>query len=132
MSMTDPIADMLTRIRNACKAKHKHVNVPSSKLKKEIARILHGNRYIANFVEVEDRKQNLLRIYLKYDKQNRSLISGIERISKPGLRIYVKEEDLRLFSKKLGITILSTSRGILTDQEARKVKIGGEAICRVW
>lgn len=130
--MTDPIADMLTRIRNACKAKHKHVNVPSSKLKKEIARILHGNRYIANFVEVEDRKQNLLRIYLKYDKQNRSLISGIERISKPGLRIYVKEEDLRLFSKKLGITILSTSRGILTDQEARKVKIGGEAICRVW
>lgn len=130
--MTDPIADMLTRIRNACKAKHKHVNVPSSKLKKEIARILHGNRYIANFVEVEDRKQNLLRIYLKYDKQNRSLISGIERMSKPGLRIYVKEEDLRLFSKKLGITILSTSRGILTDQEARKVKIGGEAICRVW
>ncbi len=130
--MTDPIADMLTRIRNACKAKHKHVNVPSSKLKKEIARILHENRYIANFVEVEDRKQNLLRIYLKYDKQNRSLISGIERISKPGLRIYVKEEDLRLFSKKLGITILSTSRGILTDQEARKVKIGGEAICRVW
>lgn len=130
--MTDPIADMLTRIRNACKAKHKHVNVPSSKLKKEIARILHGNRYVANFVEVEDRKQNLLRIYLKYDKQNRSLISGIERISKPGLRIYVKEEDLRLFSKKLGITILSTSRGILTDQEARKVKIGGEAICRVW
>ena len=132
MSMTDPIADMLTRIRNACQAKHKHVNVPSSKLKKEIARILHENRYIANFVEVEDRKQNLLRIYLKYDKQNRSLISGIERISKPGLRIYVKEEDLRLFSKKLGITILSTSRGILTDQEARKVKIGGEAICRVW
>lgn len=132
MSMTDPIADMLTRIRNACKAKHKHVNVPSSKLKKEITRILHGNRYIANFVEVEDRKQNLLRIYLKYDKQNRSLISGIERISKPGLRIYVKEEDLRLFSKKLGITILSTSQGILTDQEARKVKIGGEAICRVW
>jgi len=132
VSMTDPIADMLTRIRNACQAKHKHVNVPSSKLKKEIARILHGNRYIANFVEVEDRKQNLLRIYLKYDKQNRSLISGIERISKPGLRIYVKEEDLRLFSKKLGITILSTSRGILTDQEARKVKIGGEAICRVW
>jgi len=130
--MTDPIADMLTRIRNACQAKHKHVNVPSSKLKKEIARILHENRYIANFVEVEDRKQNLLRIYLKYDKQNRSLISGIERISKPGLRIYVKEEDLRLFSKKLGITILSTSRGILTDQEARKVKIGGEAICRVW
>lgn len=132
MSMTDPIADMLTRIRNACQAKHKHVNVPSSKLKKEIARILHENRYIANFVEVEDRKQNLLRIYLKYDKQNRSLVSGIERISKPGLRIYVKEEDLRLFSKKLGITILSTSRGILTDQEARKVKIGGEAICRVW
>lgn len=132
MSMTDPIADMLTRIRNACKAKHKHVNVPSSKLKKEIARILHEQRYIANFVEVEDRKQNLLRIYLKYDKQNQSLISGIERISKPGLRIYVKEEDLRLFSRKLGITILSTSKGILTDQEAKKVKVGGEAIFRVW
>ncbi len=132
MSMTDPIADMLTRIRNGCKAKHKHVDIPSSGLKKQIARILLENKYIANFVEVEDRKQNLLRIYLKYDKQSQSLISGIERISKPGLRIYVKQEDLRLLSKKLGITILSTSRGILTDQEAKKIKVGGEAVCRVW
>jgi len=132
VSKTDPIADMLTRIRNACGAKHKHVDVPSSKLKKELARILKENKYIANFVEVEDKRQNLLRIYLRYDKQSQSMISGIKRISKPSLRIYVKQEDLRLLSKRLGITILSTSKGILTDQEARKTKVGGEAILRIW
>jgi len=132
VSVTDPIADMLTRIRNACGAKHKQVDIPGSKLKKEIARILHQNKYIANFVEVEDNKQNLLRIYLRYDKQIQSMITGMERISKPSLRIYVKHQDLGQLSRKLGVTLLSTSRGILTDQEAKKAKVGGEVLFRVW
>lgn len=132
MNVTDPIADILTRIRNACKAKHKKVDIPSSKLKKQIAQVLLDNKYIANFVEVEDERQNLLRIFLKYDRENRSVITGLKRVSKPGLRIYFKKEDLKLLKRQLGMTLLSTSKGILTDQQARNQKIGGEAICKVW
>ena len=132
MNVTDPIADILTRIRNACKAKHKKVDVPSSKLKKQIAQVLLDNKYIANFVEVEDERQNLLRIILKYDRENRSVITGLKRVSKPGLRIYFKKEDLKLLERQLGMTLLSTSKGILTDRQARNQKIGGEAICKVW
>jgi small subunit ribosomal protein S8 len=132
VNVTDPIADILTRIRNACKAKHKKVDIPSSKLKKQIAQVLLDNKYIANFVEVEDERQNLLRIFLKYDRENRSVITGLKRVSKPGLRIYFKKEDLKLLKRQLGMTLLSTSKGILTDQQARNQKIGGEAICKVW
>jgi len=132
MTLTDPIADMLTRIRNACKAKHKKVDIPSSKMKKEIARILLENRFVSNFVEVEDNRQNLLRIYLKYDQDSRSLISGLERISKCGLRIYVKKENLNRFGRVIGIIIFSTSKGIMTHKDARTAGVGGEAICRVW
>lgn len=132
MNVTDPIADILTRIRNACKAKHKKVDIPSSKLKKQIAQVLLDNKYIANFVEVEDERQNLLRIILKYDRENRSVITGLKRVSKPGLRIYFKKEDLKLLERQLGMTLLSTSKGILTDRQARNQKIGGEAICKVW
>jgi len=132
MNITDPIADMLTRIRNACKAKHKKVDIPSSKLKKSVAQALLDSKYIANFVEVEDNRQNLLRIFLKYDKENRSVVTGLKRISKPGLRIYFKKENLKLLERQLGMTLLSTSKGILTDQQARNQKIGGEAICKVW
>lgn len=132
MNVTDPIADILTRIRNACKAKHKKVDIPSSKLKKQIAQVLLDNKYIANFVEVEDERQNLLRIFLKYDRENRSVITGLKRVSKPGLRIYFKKEDLKLLKRQLGMTLLSTSKGILTDRQARNQKIGGEAICKVW
>lgn len=132
MNVTDPIADMLTRIRNACKAKEKKVDIPSSKLKKQIAQVLLDNRYLANFVEVEDKRQNILRIILKYDRENRSVITGLKRVSKPGLRIYFRKEDLKLLERQLGMTLLSTSKGILTDQQARSQKIGGEAICKVW
>lgn len=132
MTLTDPIADMLTRIRNACKAKHKKVDIPSSKMKKEVARVLLEGKFISNFVEVEDQRQNLLRIFLKYDQANRSLISGLKRISKPGLRIYVKKESLNSFGKVMGTTIFSTSRGIMTHKEAKTAGVGGEAVCRVW
>ncbi len=132
MTMTDPIADMLTRIRNACKAGHKKVDIPSSKMKKEIARVLQETKFVSNFVEVEDQKQNLLRIYLKYDQNNRSFISGLERISKPGLRLYVTKENLSSFARVMGITIFSTSKGIMTHKEAKTAGVGGEAVCRVW
>jgi small subunit ribosomal protein S8 len=132
MTLTDPIADMLTRIRNAYKAKHKKVDIPSSGIKKEIARILMNNKFILNFVEVEDNRQNLLRVFLKYDQNNRSLISGLKRISKPGLRIYIKKENLSKFGRVIGLIIVSTSKGIMTHQEAKAAGVGGEAICRVW
>jgi small subunit ribosomal protein S8 len=132
MTMTDPISDMLTRIRNGCKARHKKVDMPSSKMKKEIARVLLETKFISNFVEVEDRRQNLLRIYLKYDQDNQSLISGLEKISKPGLRIYVTKEKLNRFGRVMGVTIFSTSKGIMTHKEARAAGVGGEALCRVW
>lgn len=132
MSMTDPLADMLVRIRNACKAKHKKVDIPSSKMKKKIAEILLENGFIQNLVEVEDNKQNLLRIFLKYDHQNKNMISGLSRISKPGLRIYTDKERVGQITKGFGITILSTSRGVLTHHQAREAKIGGEVLLRVW
>jgi small subunit ribosomal protein S8 len=132
MSMTDPLADMLTRIRNAGRAKHKKIDMPSSKMKKRIAEILLENGYIQHFVEVEDNRQNLLRIFLKYDHENKSYISGLLRISKPGLRIYANQEEIDGMSKDLGITILSTSKGVLTHHEARETKVGGEVLFRVW
>jgi len=132
MSMTDPLADMLTRIRNAGQAKHKKVDLPSSKMKRRVAQILLENRFIQKFVEVEDNKQNLLRIFLKYDHENKSMISGLLRISKPGLRIYADKDEVNRMAKDLGITILSTSKGVLADQQAREAKVGGEVVLRVW
>lgn len=132
MSMTDPLADMLIRIRNACKAKHKKVDIPSSKMKKKIAEMLLENGFIQNFVEVEDNKQNLLRIFLKYDHENKSMISGLLRVSKPGLRIYAGKEEINQMAKKLGVTVLSTSRGVLTHYQAKEAKVGGEVLLRVW
>ena len=132
MSMTDSLADMLTRIRNAGQAKHKKVDIPSSKMKRRIAEIFLENGFIQNFVEVEDNKQNLLRILLKYDHENKSMISGLLRISKPGLRIYASQEEIKGMAKNLGITILSTSKGVLTHHQAREAKVGGEVLFRVW
>ena len=132
MSMTDPLADMVTRIRNAGQAKHKKVDLPSSKMKRRIAEILLENRFIQNFVEVEDNKQNLLRIFMKYDHENKSVFSGLLRISKPGLRIYADKEKVNQMAKNLGITILSTSKGVLTHHQAREAKVGGEVLFRVW
>ena len=132
MSMTDPLADMLTRIRNACKAKHKKVDMPSSKMKKKIAGILLENGFIQNFVEVEDNKQNLLRIFLKYDHENKNLISGLSRISRSGLRIYAGGKEVNQMTKSVGITVLSTSRGVLTHHRAREAKVGGEVLLKIW
>jgi small subunit ribosomal protein S8 len=132
MSMSDPLADMLTRIRNACKAKHKKVDMPSSKMKKMVAKILLENGFIQNFVEVEDNKQNLLRIFLKYDHENKNLISGLSRISRSGLRIYAGEKEVNQMTKSVGITILSTSRGVLTHHQAREAKVGGEVLLKIW
>jgi small subunit ribosomal protein S8 len=130
--VTDPIADMLTRIRNACKAKFTKVDIPSSKMKKQIANVLLEQNYIKNLVEVQDNRQNLLRLYLRYDAGNRSLISGLSRVSKSGLRIYVKSEDLKKMTRSMGIFIVSTSKGILTHHQAIRENLGGELLCKIW
>ncbi|MDH4222964.1 MAG: 30S ribosomal protein S8 [candidate division Zixibacteria bacterium] len=131
MKITDPIADMLTRIRNAYKAKHKTVDIPGSKIKKEIARILQENGCIRKQVEVEDNKQNILRLYLSYDSEGKSNVYGLKRISKPGLRIYYDKDKLKKISREFGFFILSTSMGIMTDDNARLKGIGGEVICHI-
>ena len=132
MKSTDPLADLLTRIRNACRAKHKKVDVPSSKIKRNVARLLLEHNFIQNMVEVEDNKQNLLRIFLKYDHQNRSFITGLRRISKPSLRIYAGQKDLNRMRREVGLTILSTSKGILTHGQASEAQVGGEVLLKVW
>ena len=132
MSMTDPIADMLTRIRNAYRAKHRKVDVPASRLKREIARILTEEKFIHNYAYIEDRKQGYLRLYLRYDDEDRSLIQGIQRVSRPGLRIYVKKDEVPRVLNGLGVAVLSTSRGILTDRQCRQMEVGGEVLCSVW
>ncbi|NLW40363.1 MAG: 30S ribosomal protein S8 [Tissierellia bacterium] len=130
--MTDPIADMLTRIRNGNNAKHDSVDIPASNIKKEIARILLDEGYIKGYDVIDDGKQGIIRVELKYGKYNEKVLSGIKRISKPGLRVYVKSDEIPRVLGGLGIAILSTSKGILTDKEARKEGVGGEVICYVW
>ena len=131
MMVTDPIADMLTRIRNAASAKHDSVVIPSSKEKMEIARILKEEGYIADFIIDGDMKQNIV-VTLKYGKNNEKVITGLKRISKPGLRVYAKAEKLPKVLNGLGIAILSTSHGMMTDKEARQKHIGGEVVAYVW
>ena len=132
MNTTDPIADMLTRIRNANSAKHKEVDVPASNMKRAIAQILVDEGYIASFEEIKDEKQGMLRITLKYDENGKRVIDGLKRISKPGLRIYVNKEELPQVLNGLGIALISTSKGIKTDKEARKEGLGGEVLAYVW
>ena len=132
MSMTDPIADMLTRIRNACSAKHPKVDVPASRLKREVARVLAESRFIDNFAFIEDGKQGILRLYLRYDQNDNSIIRGLERVSKPGLRHYANKVDIPRVLRGLGIAIISTSKGVMTDKEARMNGVGGEVLCSVW
>jgi len=132
MSMTDPIADMLTRIRNGNKAKFEKVDIPLSKEKLEIAKILKQEGYIKNFKVLSEEKKGTLRVYLKYDAQNRGIINGIRRVSKPGLRIYVKSKKILPVLNGFGINIVSTPQGIITDKEAKKLNVGGEVICSVW
>lgn len=132
MSQSDPIADLLTSIRNACKAKHKKVDVPASKVKTEIVRVLLREKYINNFKSIDDEKQGVLRIYLKYDAKDRPVIQGIERVSKPGRRVYVRSHQVNRVQGGLGTSLVSTSTGIRTDREARDEKLGGELLCRIW
>ena len=130
--MTDPIADMLSRIRNANNARHKSVDIPCSNIKKEIAKILVDEGYIKGYDVVEDDKQGIIKIDLKYSGDGERVISGLKRISKPGLRVYVKCDDVPKVLGGLGIAIISTSKGIITDKMARQEKVGGEVICYVW
>jgi small subunit ribosomal protein S8 len=130
--MTDPIADMLTRIRNGIKAQFEKVDIPSSKLKINIAKILKEEGYIKNYKLVEDSKQGILKIFLKYGLNGDRVISEIKRISKPSKRVYVNKDNIPLVRSGLGLAILSTSKGILTDKEARKQGVGGEVICSCW
>lgn len=131
MVMTDPVADCLTRIRNACMAKKKRVDIPASKIKVEIARILLESHYIANYKVLDDGRQGVLRIYLKY-QEDKPVLHGIERVSRPGLRVYRGQDALPRVRNGLGTAIISTSRGLLTDREAREVGVGGEVLARVW
>ncbi len=132
MSMTDPIADMLTRIRNGNKAKFEKVDIPLSKEKLEIAKILKQEGYIKNFKVLSEQAKGTLRVYLKYDAQNRGIILGIKRRSRPGLRIYVKSKKILPVLNGFGINIVSTPQGIITDKDAKKLNVGGELICSVW
>ena len=132
MHITDPIADMLTRIRNANSSKHESVNVPASKLKIEIARILNEEGYINGYEVIEDGLQGVIKINLKYGANKQKVITGLKRVSKPGLRVYASKEELPRVLKGLGIAIISTSKGIMTDKEARKLNVGGEVLAFVW
>ncbi len=132
MQITDPIADMLTRIRNANSSKHESVSVPCSKLLIEIAKILDKEGYIAGYEVIEDEIQGMIKINLKYGPGKQKVITGLKRVSKPGLRVYASKENLPKVLKGLGIAIISTSKGIMTDKEARKANVGGEVLAFVW
>lgn len=132
MVMTDPIADMLTRIRNAHAVNHEQVDVPASKLKGELARILKEEGYIRDYKVIEEKGRRVLRIFLKYGPNKRRVISGIRRISKPGLRVYAGKDEIPRVLGGLGVAVLSTSKGVLSDRQARKEGVGGEVICYVW
>ena len=132
MQITDTIADLLTRIRNASSAKHATVDVPASNVKKAITEILLNEGYIKGYLVVEDGKQGIIRITLKYDENRTPVISGIKRVSKPGLRIYSSCEDMPKVMKGLGVAIVSTSKGIVTDKKARELGVGGEILAFVW
>ncbi|MBF7114802.1 30S ribosomal protein S8 [Pediococcus pentosaceus] len=132
MSMTDPIADFLTRIRNANMVRHESLEVPASKIKKDMAEILKNEGFIKGVEYIEDDKQGIIRVFLKYGKNNERVISGLKRISKPGLRSYVKSDEVPKVLNGLGIAIISTSEGVITDKEARAKKIGGEVLAYIW
>lgn len=130
--MTDPIADMLTRIRNANKAKFEKVDIPSSKIKVSIAKILQDEGYIKNYSQADDNKQGILQLQMKYDNKGAGIISEIKRVSKPSCRVYVNKDAIPMVRNGLGLAILSTSKGVLSDKEARKQQVGGEVICTFW
>jgi small subunit ribosomal protein S8 len=132
MATIDPIADMLTRIRNAAKAKFNSIDIPGSKLKTALAGVLKDEGYIKGYKFIKDNKQGILRVYLKYGPGQENTIYGLQRISKPSRRVYVKSKDIEPVLNGMGISILSTSKGIMTDRRARKENLGGEILCNVW
>lgn len=132
MVMTDPIADMLTRIRNANMVGHEKVEIPGSNLKRQIAELLKREGFIRDAEFIPDAKQGIIRLFLKYGQNNERVITGIKRISKPGLRVYAQHEQIPRVLGGLGVAILSTSKGVMTDKDARRAQIGGEVICYVW
>ena len=132
MQITDPIADMLTRIRNANNSRHTTVDIPASNMKKAIAEILLKEGYVKNVEYIEDSTQGVIRVTLKYAENKQKVLSGLRRVSKPGLRVYASKEELPRVLKGLGIAIISTSKGIMTDKEARKQNVGGELLAFIW
>jgi small subunit ribosomal protein S8 len=132
MSLTDPVADMLTRIRNAVSIKKKEINVPSSRIKVEIAKILKEEGFIKNFKVIDDNKQGVLNINLKYTDENQSVVSGVRRVSKPGCRIFCTKDSIPKIMNGLGIVIVSTSKGIATGKKCEELGVGGEVICYIW
>ncbi|MBN2032466.1 MAG: 30S ribosomal protein S8 [Deltaproteobacteria bacterium] len=132
MSMSDPIADMLTRVRNGIIASFDSVDIPNSKMKISIAKILKSEGFIKNYKVIPDRRQGVLRIFLKFDEEGESVIGGLKRVSKPSCRIYTKSDTIPQVRNGYGISIISTSKGLLTDRQARKLGVGGEILCSVW
>ena len=132
MSMTDPVADMLTRIRNGMSVDKRFVDIPSSNLKKRIAFVLKQENYIEDFMFIKDRVKSSIRIFLKYDHRGKAVITGIERVSKPGLRVYANSKELPKVLDDLGIAIMSTPKGVMTNFKAKEVGIGGEVLCYIW
>ncbi len=132
MSMTDPVSDMLTRIRNATTVRHDRADVPASKMKLEIAKILKQEGYIRTFKLLEEGPQGLIRIYLKYAEDGEPVIHGLQRVSSPGRRVYRRADDLPKVRNGLGVAVISTNRGVLTDEQARGLRVGGEVLCEIW
>ena len=132
MGMTDPIADMLTRIRNAIMASYNTVDIPNSRLKVEIAKVLKSEGFIRNYKMMTDRRQGVLRIFFKFDENGEPIIGGLKRVSRPGCRIYTRSDRIPRVLNGYGINILSTSKGVMTDRDAKKRKVGGEILCSVW
>jgi len=132
MTMTDPIADMLTRIRNALRAAHETVDMPNSKVKRDIAKVLKAEGYIKNHKIISDGRHRLIRIFLKYDEEGEPIIEGAKRVSKPSCRIYFGYKDIPKVLNGYGINIVSTSKGLMTDRKAREMRVGGEILCAVW
>ncbi len=132
MSMTDPIADYLTRIRNACQAKHRKVDIPLSNFKRSITRILKDYGYIKDYLLIDDKKSGIIRIYLKYDPDGESVIAGLKKVSTPGLRRYVGSKEIPRVFNNLGMAVLSTPKGVVSDRDAHKLNVGGEVVFYVW
>ncbi len=132
MSMTDPIADFLTRIRNATRAGHIKVDIPASNFKKQLTKILTEYGYIKNYLLIDDKKNGLIRIYLKYDENGDSVINGLKRVSTPGLRKYVNRKEIPRVYNNFGVAILSTPKGVISDRDAKKLNVGGEVVCYIW